>query len=109
MRCSDNILIDESIKIKQRKKLVAAIASGTKLMDFLYVTRVKNGNGLLEILPPKELYRLEKLNREFVILAVLKDEKNAMTYVESVVSDLVLKYSRVALEDLDKEIDIHWL
>lgn len=109
MRISKNILIDESIKTKKHNKILDGLKSGKMVMNYHYIIRVRESKGLLELLPSKEIVRLNKLNRAYVVVAVMKDETAGIACIESLVSDLVVKYNRVDASDLDKEFDIQWL
>lgn len=106
---SKHILIDEQIKTKKHPKIKAAILKGNPLKGYLYIVRIQGGNGLLEFLSPKELSRLVLRHKVFVIVAVMKDEEAALSFMVTLADRLVRRYGDVTKEAIDKEYDIQWL
>lgn len=104
----NEILYDERISNKKRKKIIKQVEKRESVLGILFLIRVGGSQNILEILTTHELYRLEKLNRQTVIVGIVKDKEKAYEVIELWIGDLYDKYARILSSDLDKEFDIQW-
>lgn len=109
MKFIDDILYDSSIKIKKRDKILRLLSEKKTVAKMLFVTRVNPGTNVFEIIPSKEIYRLERYERQVTIVGVVNDMEAAIMMITDIFDQLVGKYQQVHPEDFDKEYNIQWL
>jgi hypothetical protein len=102
----DKLFFGDSIKEKKRNKILGKLCKRKNMFN-LYVVIVRlNNNNLMEIVSNRELYRIDSMEDDVVVIGITKDKQEALALIEDIISNIFNLTGSVNKNRLIKELGI---
>lgn len=102
----DNIHFGDLIKEKKKNKIISKISKRKNIFNInIIVIRLKNRN-LMEVVSTRELYRLEKREKEIFVIGIAKDKQEALILIENIIFNTYSVNGLIEKNNLIRELGI---